>query len=77
MTSPHGPEYDRLRARLKQARKEAGLTQAAAAVRLGWSQSTLSKLEKADAKLDALDLKRLADLYDKPLDWFYLDTSSN
>jgi transcriptional regulator with XRE-family HTH domain len=58
-----------LRDKLKQARKEADLSQAVVAYMLGCSQSYLTKVERT-GRVDFARLERLAAIYDKPLEWF-------
>lgn len=54
--------------RIRQARRDAGLTQEQAGRALGVSQSQMSKIERGERKLDALDLAKLAKLYDKKVE---------
>ena len=56
--------------RLKQARVEAGLTQAEVAEKLGSSQSWVSKIELGELRVEATLLNRLAKLYGKKVDYF-------
>lgn len=56
--------------RLKQARKESGLDQKEVAVLLNRSQSYLSKLESGQRRIDIVQLKELANIYKKPIDYF-------
>ncbi len=69
----YGSAYERLKKRLKQARKSAGLTQAEAAKRLGKPQSFISKCESGERRLDVIELGALADLYGKDLSFFTQD----
>jgi transcriptional regulator with XRE-family HTH domain len=55
------------------AREEAGLTQRDVAERLGTFHSWIPKAETGDRRLDVMELMRLADLYEKPLDYFLKD----
>lgn len=57
-------------ARLGRARREAGLTQAEVAERLGKPQSFVAKCEAGDRRIDVIELLWFARLYGKPLDWF-------
>jgi transcriptional regulator with XRE-family HTH domain len=57
--------------RLKQARQDAGLTQAQAAERLGKPQSYVSKVERAERRIDPPELARFAAIYGKPIGWFW------
>lgn len=56
--------------RLKQARQEAGLKQEEVADRLGKPQSYVSKVERAERRIDPPELARFAEIYGKPVDWF-------
>lgn len=58
-----------LRQKLKQARKEADLSQPVVAYMLGGSQSYLSKVERS-GRVDFVRLERLAAIYAKPVSWF-------
>jgi transcriptional regulator with XRE-family HTH domain len=77
MVRPGSPEY-RLRSPeylamvelLKQARQEAGLKQEEVAARLGKPQSYVSKVERAERRIDPPELARFAEVYSKPVDWF-------
>lgn len=70
MGSPHKPEYKRFLQRLKAARKEADLTQAEVARRLGRHQSFVAKSEAGERRVDVVELARFARLYHKPLGYF-------
>lgn len=56
--------------RLKQARQDAGLTQVQAAELLGKPQSYVSKVERAERRIDPPELARFAKVYGKNLDFF-------
>ena len=56
--------------RLKQAREEAGMTQAEVAKKLGCSQSWVSKIELGELRVEAIWLNRLAKLYSKDIAYF-------
>ncbi len=64
------PEYQAMVEKLKQARKEAGLKQEEVAARLGKPQSYVSKVERAERRIDPPELARFAEVYGKPVDWF-------
>ena len=70
-----GPEYQALARRLKAARIEAGLTQAAVAITIGKPQSFLAKVESAERRVDVIELSALAKVYGKSLDYF-VDTTN-
>ena len=56
--------------RLKQARKEAGLTQLEVADRLETTQTYISKYERGALRLDIIQLLDFAKLYGKPITYF-------
>ena len=62
--------YKRFRARLEQARRQAGLTQVQVAKRLGRPHSYISKCELGERRVDVIELRQLAKLYRKPLSFF-------
>ncbi|RJO59582.1 XRE family transcriptional regulator [Candidatus Parcubacteria bacterium] len=66
----YSKEHKKLIVRIIQARKEAGLSQVEAAKRLGRSQSYISKMEVGQRKIDVIELKKIARIYDKPLNYF-------
>ena len=53
----HSAEQRRLVELLRQMRKEAGLTQAQVAARLGRPQSFVSKYESGERRLDLIELR--------------------
>jgi transcriptional regulator with XRE-family HTH domain len=57
-------------ARLRQARHDAGLTQAEVGRRLGLRQAFVSKAESGERRLDAVELARFAAIYGKPIAYF-------
>jgi transcriptional regulator with XRE-family HTH domain len=56
--------------RLRQARKDAGLTQVEVARRLGRTQSFVTKAERGERRLDVVELKAFARVYRKPVSYF-------
>ncbi len=54
----------------RQARTDAGLTQAEVARRLSKPQSFVSKCESGERRVDFVQLQHLAALYRKPLSFF-------
>jgi transcriptional regulator with XRE-family HTH domain len=70
MTSIYSREYKVFLKRLRQARIDAGLTQADAAARLKRPQSFVSKCESGERRVDVVELAKLASMYDKPLEYF-------
>ena len=70
MATTRRPDYRRFIARLRAARREAGLTQKEVARRLGRSQAFVSKSESGDRRVDVIELQQFARLYGKPVDYF-------
>ena len=66
----HTPEYTRMRERLKEARKAAGLTQEHVAKELDRPQSFVSKVETGERRIDPTELEKFAKLYGKPITFF-------
>ena len=67
-----GAETDRqtLGERLRLAREYVGLKQEDVARHLGIPRSALSHMEAGQRKVDALELTRMARLYQRPISWF-------
>jgi transcriptional regulator with XRE-family HTH domain len=65
-----GPEYRRMLARLRQAREEAGLTQAEVGRRLGVRQTLVSKMELGERRIDPIELVRFAEVYGRGVEFF-------
>ncbi len=63
-------EYKKVVERLKKARQEAGFKQMDVAKRLAKPQSYISKIELGERRIDVVELKKIADIYKKPLDYF-------
>lgn len=59
-----------LTSQLKKARLEAGLKQGQVAKLLGKTQSYISKLEAGQSRIDLVQLKRIAIIYDRNLGYF-------
>jgi len=56
--------------RIKQARLDAGLKQAAVAKILDKPQSYVSKIESGERRIDVVELIELAEIYSKDLNYF-------
>jgi transcriptional regulator with XRE-family HTH domain len=56
--------------RLREARDYLGFSQEEVATFLGVSRSALSNIESGQRKVDALELKKLAGLYKRPVSFF-------
>jgi len=63
-------DYKEIINRLKQARVDTGLSQQAVADKLGKPQSYLSKIELGERRLDVAEMKKFAEIYKKPVDYF-------
>ena len=61
---------EQLGARLRDARDYLGLSQEEVARSLGIPRSALSNIETGQRRVDALELKRLAELYKRPVGYF-------
>lgn len=59
--------------RLREAREYLGLSQDEAAKVVGLTRSAISLIESGQRKVDALELKRFADLYQRPVADFTAD----
>ena len=68
--SEYEARYQLFRARLKEARRLAGLTQAEVALRLGRPQSFVSKCETGERRVDIVELLAFSELYGVQLDFF-------
>jgi len=63
-------EYKKVINKLKEARLKAGLTQLDVARRLKKHQSYVSKIESRERRLDIIELRLLASLYKKDINYF-------
>ncbi len=55
---------------LRQAREEAGLSQAEVAAHFGRPQSFVSKCESGERRIDPTELRIFANFYRKPVSYF-------
>ena len=71
-------DFDRIKLgkRFREARKYFGLSQAVVAGRLGIPRTALSQIESGRRKIDALELKKIAELYRLPVSYFTDETSA-
>lgn len=67
---PTEPDRQTLGERLRGAREYVGLKQEDVARHLGIPRSALSHIEAGQRKVDALELARMAKLYQRPVSWF-------
>ncbi len=70
MASKYRAKYQKLIQRLRQARLEADLTQIEAGKQLKKPQAYISKIERGERRIDAVELDELAKIYNKSLDYF-------
>jgi len=70
LANVYSEAYGRFLVRLREARREANLTQEQVARRLRRPQSFVSKCESGERRVDVLELATFAKLYRKPLDYF-------
>ena len=63
-------EYAQIIKKIKQAREESGLRQIDVAKQLKRPQSYISRIESGEYRLDILELKLLAKIYAKNIEWF-------
>jgi ribosome-binding protein aMBF1 (putative translation factor) len=63
--------YREFLSRLREARRQAGLTQAEVAERLGKPQSFVSKCESGERRVDFVEVLAFSRLYHVSLEYFY------
>jgi transcriptional regulator with XRE-family HTH domain len=66
----YAPDYRRILAALRKARKDAGLTQAEVAAQLERPQSFVSKCESGERRIDPAELRIFARIYRQPVSYF-------
>lgn len=70
MSKKYLAKYQKLTKKLRTARLEAGLTQVEAGKKLRKPQAYLSKIERGERGIDAVELGELARVYRKSMDYF-------
>ena len=70
MSKKYQPKYQNLVKKLRQARHEAGLTQIEAGKRLKKPQAYISKIERGERGIDAVELAEFAKVYGKNVNYF-------
>ena len=70
MATKYRVKYQKLTAKLRSARLEAGLTQVEASKKLKKPQSYLSKIERGERKVEAIELGDFAKIYNKDINYF-------
>jgi transcriptional regulator with XRE-family HTH domain len=72
-TNEEDEEYIAMGARLRQGREYLGLSQESVAEALGVPRASVSAMESGRRKVSSLELRDLARLYKRSLEWFYDD----
>lgn len=70
MSKKYLPKYQKLTQKLRTARLEACLTQVDAGKKLKKPQAYLSKIERGERGVDAVELAALAKIYGKSMSYF-------
>lgn len=70
MRNVHSAAYRRFIRRLREARRQAGLSQVEVATRLRRPQSFVSKAESGERRIDFVELVGFARIYGKDLEFF-------
>lgn len=70
MATTYKAKYGQFLTKLREARLEAGLTQVEVGRKLKQPQAYVSKIERGERRVDAVELAEFAKLYKKPLDYF-------
>lgn len=70
MSKKYLPKYQKLTTKLRLARLAAGLTQVEAGKKLKKPQAYLSKIERGERGVDAVELSELAEIYSKDVEYF-------
>lgn len=73
MASP-GADQAGMGSRIALARHDLGLTQADLASELGLDRTAIPKIESGARKISANELVRLAEVLDRPIDWFVVES---
>lgn len=68
-------DYASMGARLREAREFLGLSQEAVAEALNIPRASISTMEGGRRKVSSLELRDLARLYHRPIEWFYNEPS--
>ena len=70
MSKKYQAKYQKLTAKLRSARLESGLTQVEAGKKLKKPQAYISKIERGERRVDAVELAEFAKVYKKELNYF-------
>jgi len=70
MTDKYQVKYQKFVRKLRQARLDANLTQVEAGKRLKKPQAYVSKIERGERRVDAIELMEFAKIYGKSMSFF-------
>jgi len=70
MATKYRVKYQKFVQKLRQARLNANLTQVETGKRLNKPQAYVSKIERGERRVDAVELDELAKLYNKDVSYF-------
>ena len=70
LSSTYLQDYKRAIKRLREVRLSVGLKQSEVATKLKKPQSYISKIESGERRIDIAELKQLAKIYNKDIDYF-------
>ena len=70
MATKYRVKYQKFVQKLRQARLNANLTQVETGKRLNKPQAYVSKIERGERRVDAVELDELAKLYNKDINYF-------
>jgi transcriptional regulator with XRE-family HTH domain len=76
MANVYSKEYQSFLDKLKKARLDVEMSQRDAAKRFRRPQSFISRSETGESRVDVVDLTRFAEIYKKPVTYFFPTTSS-
>jgi Zn-dependent peptidase ImmA (M78 family)/DNA-binding XRE family transcriptional regulator len=68
------PTQEELGRRIAEARSDCGMTQADLAASVGLERTALVRVEAGERKVSAAELVALAEVVDRPIDWFFTDS---
>ena len=68
--SIYSKDYKEIINRLKQARVNAEFSQQTVAAKFGKPQSYISKIESGERRLDVVEIKKFAKIYNKDISYF-------
>ena len=72
MSKKYQAKYQKLTAKLRSARQEVNLTQVEAGKRLKKPQAYISKIERGERRVDAVELAEFAKIYNKNINYFVI-----